>query len=143
MVKYSIILAVTLCAATLECAINEHDVLRELEFKSRCYDRFNEVVLALKAMNNFSASYIGSIRIGLSLIELASKGENGLTDTEKVLWYRQLSNINEEKLAEWNGDQKPITLLAIKKVLCDKIIELLKSKTKVEAAEEIADVQAA
>ncbi len=135
--KRSLLLAASLCvAAPLYAEIEQQEGAR-LESLSReemCQHMFQEVLVAFDGVEPTSKRYADLLVVGIGLINLACKGETGLTSTEQLLMYKQLVDKVDAALTSVEQGTKPyLNLLARKSVIVKarrKIVgQIKKSKT--------------
>ena len=141
MTKLGVFLA-GICISASLCAIDKREMayVQQLDPIQTCRYQFEKVLEALDHVDVRSDRYTNVVTVGMGLIEVA--GNRGLTLIEKVLWYRELYD-KHELITSQVTNQEPMMcidgkivsmstvmtqMLAIKRVLMNKITTLLKHK---------------
>lgn len=129
-IYHSALLASMIIAAPIMYAIDEQDVAcyQEFDHVENLRNQFDQLLRKLDHEDIHTDRYHALIPHGMGLIETAAKHINGIITAEKILWYRELLNKHEELTSHiQKNDPSYIKLLALKKVLIEKILDLMKT----------------
>lgn len=96
-----------------------------------CLEKFEQVLTVLKSMDCHTEHYLKAVCVGMMLIELATKADNGLTVGEQIAWCQYLLCQNNERLLELQDDDPVrIALFGIKRAIIVKMLPIVKKQNE-------------